>query len=160
MIQSKNKLTGIRIVLPDKATVTVVASVVTLAVITTIIVISAFRRPTNIYPPPFHYANVVMLTPDICPGNAISFQYESHVDRAPSIVWTVSTVWDIQTNRTVVFDQTPVASIYKEPTVVRQVITFQLPQLSPGQYEYRRAAQEFNSAAGILVIPFTVRVCP
>lgn len=103
---------------------------------------------------------------DYCPGETLEWPVAFDIRRAPVMVISVRSIWDVENNQTVTL-QGPSAvgalsfTNYTETTHVSRTSQLVLPDLKPGQYQIRTAAQEFNSQAAAYQVPFRIKQgCP
>lgn len=101
-----------------------------------------------------------------CPGETIEWPVAFAIRRAPVMVISVRSIWDVENNQTVTL-QGPSAvgalafTNYTETTSVSRTAKLVLPDLVPGEYQIRSAAQEFNSQAAAYQVPFQIKErCP
>jgi hypothetical protein len=113
---------------------------------------------------PFVFSQAVYqpITADVCPGEPLAWPVAFEVRRAPVMVISVRSVWDVERNQTVTLP--PTANVgalmftnYTETTDVSRTVQIVTPDLAPGQYQIRAAVQEFNSQAAAYSVPFSVR---
>lgn len=104
----------------------------------------------------------------VCPGDTLEWPVAFTIQRAPVMVISVRSIWDVDANQTA---QLPPGNTfnasslnftnYTEITHVSRTSQVVIPPLPQGTYQIRAAAQEFNSQAAAYVVPFTVRPgCP
>lgn len=149
--------------------VAVVIPFVILAVAAVGVLLATFTQPLRIEAPfvfsqPIYYPEKA----DVCPGDSLTWPVAFSVRRAPVMVISVRSIWDVQKNQTVTLppgSNFNAGSLnftnYTEITDVERTATVVIPQLDPGQYQIRSAVQEFNSQAAAYSVPFTVPAgCP
>lgn len=93
-----------------------------------------------------------------CPGDVMSFRQEMHIVNTPATLHVAKTVWSVADERTVIWDEEPDWANYTAPAVVRQSVTYTIPQLMPGAYELRVAIGGEGWRTAAYVAPFAVRV--
>lgn len=74
-----------------------------------------------------------------CPGSLIVYRQEMIISDAPAIIERVQSVWSIDEEQTVLFDDSPEWTSFSDVTMVRRVHDFKVPTLRPGAYELRVA---------------------
>jgi hypothetical protein len=100
---------------------------------------------------------------DFCPGDLIEWPVAFEVRRAPVMVISVRSIWDVDNNQTATLPAGEFVAgalqftNYTETTAVSRTATMALPTLPPGRYQIRSAAQEFNSQAAAYATPFSIR---
>jgi hypothetical protein len=103
----------------------------------------------------------------VCPGDVLQWPVEFTIQRAPVMVISVRSIWDVDDNQTATLRQGEFISgalqftNYTETTQVSRTAEMVVPTLPPGEYQVRSAAQEFNSQAAAYAVPFRVEDgCP
>jgi hypothetical protein len=103
----------------------------------------------------------------VCPGEVLSWPVQFTIQRAPVMVISVRSIWDVDDNQTATLRPGEIIpgslqfTNYTETTEVSRTAEMMIPTLPPGEYQVRSAAQEFNSQAAAYAVPFTVEDgCP
>lgn len=91
-----------------------------------------------------------------CPGDVIAIEIDAQVNIAPAIIVRSDTIWSVDRDRTIVFDDDPLYSNFTKKTRVRRHLYYTLPQIPPGRYEYRSVAQTFSQRAESITLAFLV----
>lgn len=127
--------------------------------------LSTFTKPLRIEAPfVFSAPSYAPKTALVCPGDTLEWPVAFTVQRAPVMVISVRSIWDVQKNQTVTLP--PGATFnagslnftnYTETTHVSRTAQVVVPDLPPGQYQIRSAVQEFNSQAAAYSVPFQVK---
>lgn len=111
-------------------------------------------RPVALY----RYDVVDAGAASFCPGDIIAFSQQVTVGNAPASLRIIKTVWSESEDRTIIWDESPEWANYAEPTIVRQVTRYEVPELMPGNYELRVSATGETWRTAMFVVPFVVRV--
>lgn len=133
------------------------------------LLLATFTQPLRAEPPFVFSAHTYEpINGDVCPGDTLEWPVAFTIQRAPVMVISVRSIWDVEKNQTA---QLPPGSTfnagslnftnYTETTHVSRTLQVVLPPLPPGSYQIRSAAQEFNSQAAAYSVPFKVKEgCP
>jgi hypothetical protein len=123
------------------------------------IAIAQVKRMT----PAFDFVEVKPITKqaEFCPGDILEWRTIVSINQAPVMVLSVETVWSIDNANTAIIDNDISALIWTETGYSTRTIKFIIPDLPPGRYESRRAAQDFASAVDTYSVPFKISAdCP
>lgn len=114
-------------------------------------------------PPPFSYTSDVYLPikASARPGDTISWHPQLIVQRTPTLLMTVRTLWDVSDERTIVPEIDPKYVVWLDTqrgqTIVSRFGAFKLStDLGAGLYEVRRASTALNSDAAAYWVPFVI----
>lgn len=139
-----------------------------MAVVAIWIMLATFTQPLRIAPPfVFSASSYQPSRPAdgrVCPGDTLEWPVAFTIQRAPVLVISVRSIWDVERNQTYTLPPgTPfnAGSLnftnYTETTHVSRTAQVTVPALPPGSYQIRSAAQEFNSQAAAYSVPFSVK---
>lgn len=111
--------------------------------------------------PPFTYtANVYSPLEPTCPGGVLRWQSEFTINEAPSTLRIVRTLYDVDRQQVLAFDQNPAwVNWMPEDIGIRQVFkgAYPLPaSLAPGHYELRTSAGSTASVVHSYRVPFEI----
>jgi len=97
-----------------------------------------------------------------CVGDSLGIVTDLQIVRAPIIATFFQTWWSKDTNRVEIVEATPLNAVYKETGATVLVVLVQVPELPPGQYEFRLAVRaSSNGTPDVFVIPVNINtVCP
>ncbi|GAA3995144.1 hypothetical protein GCM10022631_01600 [Deinococcus rubellus] len=114
-------------------------------------------------PSPFSYTAEVYLPikPEVCPGGVVTWQPRLIVNKTPTLLMVVRTLWDASEGRTLKPDTEPKYFIWTQAqqgqTLNSAFGKYPLPaDLEPGFYEIRSAATSPNSDAAAYRVPFVI----
>jgi hypothetical protein len=142
--------------------VIVIVPSILLAIITLGIFTASLTQPLRVEAPfTFSATTYRPVDPEVCPGETLEWPVAFTIRRAPVMVISVRSLWDVQKNQTVTLP--PGAAVgsltftnYTETTSVSRTAQLVVPLIEPGQYQVRAAVQEFNSQAAAYDVPFRV----
>lgn len=136
-----------------------------MAIVSIAIMLATFTQPLRIEAPfVFSASSYAPRTRSVCPGDTLEWPVAFTVQRAPVMVISVRSIWDVAKNQSVTLPPgTPfnAGSLnftnYTETTHVSRTAQVEVPPLPAGDYQIRSAVQEFNSQAAAYQVPFTVK---
>jgi len=134
-----------------------------LAALTLVVVLVAVSTRSAVQSAAVSFRPITYQSQTICSGDPLPFDVFLTVLRAPAIVGFPYSVWDVKTGQTISSGVEPLAPIFLDSDVGREITVTQSyvdSNLAPGDYEYRRIARVADSVVTYFVIPFTVETCP
>ncbi len=116
--------------------------------------------------PPYVYSDehYTAIDSSLCAGDPLQFVITSTVTRAPARVSFYYTIYSLDTKRTLLNSPGSTNEVIYLPQDLDQTLTeiivfTNTTQLAPGDYEYRRLAQEQTSQPQTYSVPFEVSQC-
>jgi uncharacterized membrane protein YhdT len=111
--------------------------------------------------PPVTFEKAIISNPIVC-GDIITYDVRIRYHKIPVIAISTRTVFDIDNQKTVIWDTAPRHTIMTGARVYEVTQVYVLSaHLPPGHYELRVATSTSTSNPSIVVMPFTVPVdCP
>jgi len=117
----------------------------------------AAQPPEPPTPSPIVYRRVDYNKASVCAGQSVSYTVQVDIVGAPSVLTGVESWWSFDRGNTAIPGDKFTTAIYTEPVSVTRVTSITVPtRLTPGHYEYRRAAYTNNAPPSIYTVPFTV----
>lgn len=127
--------------------------------------LSTFTKPLRIEAPfVFSAPSYTPINATVCPGDTLEWPVAFDVRRAPVMVISVRSIWDVENNQTLTLPPGSAFNAgslnftnYTETTHVSRTAQVVVPDIPPGQYQIRSAVQEFNSQAAAYSVSFAVK---
>jgi hypothetical protein len=132
------------------------------------VLMATFTQPLRIAAPfVFSARSYEPVQREVCPGDTLEWPVAFTIQRAPVMVISVRSIWDVDANQTVALPPGEAVqgalmfTNYTETTHVDRSVSIPVPNLEPGEYQIRSAVQEFNSQAAAYAVGFRVKDdCP
>lgn len=140
-------------------------TIIILASLLCIIVISHAYLRYVIFPPtlPYEYT-VIDKAPDppvLCPGAELIYTAKIMITRVPLVINLYRTIYSLDFDQTYVFGGDPVVAIHDHVHTIVRTYALVVPNLPPGKYELKEAAQDNSTRATVFTVPFSVPAgCP
>jgi len=146
----------------------VIVPVMILVMVTLVLFTATFTQPLRAAAPfVFSAPSYAPSSPAdgrVCPGDTLEWPVAFTVQRAPVMVISIRSIWDVDDNQTVTLPPGNTFNAgslnftnYTEVTSVERTAKVVIPDLAPGQYQIRSAVQEFNSQAAAYFVSFEVK---